>query len=146
MLNFRGLWYSILTSLLAFLIGNIVALPWYFLILPLVIVLVTVFYFDRTDQVKMLLSKKIRRNNDIIFALGLSVSVLWFLMLVLVSILSIAGFYYFDFLFYLSDPRIWLLYPLVLLTPVVYSIFLQNNLSRKHHKKSRKALNLPSHL
>lgn len=146
MLNFRGLWYSVLTSLLAFLIGNIVALPWYFLILPLVIVLVTVFYFDRTDQVKLLLSKKIRKNNDIIFALGLSVSVLWFLMLVLVSILSIAGFYYFDFLFYLSDPRIWLLYPLVLLVPVVYSLLLQNNLSRKHHKRVRKALNLPSHL
>lgn len=146
MLNFRGLWYSVLTSLLAFLIGNIVALPWYFLILPLVIVLVTVFYFDRTDQVKLLLSKKIRKNNDIIFALGLSVSVLWFLMLVLVSILSIAGFYYFDFLFYLSDPRIWVLYPMVLLVPVVYSLLLQNNLSRKHHKRGRKALNLPSHL
>jgi len=136
--NWRLIWYCVLVWLLTFILGGLVILPWYYLILPLVILLVTVYFFDKSDQVQRIISKKIRRNNDIIFALGLAVSIFWFMVLFILSILSVAGFYYFDFLFYFSDPRIWLLYPLVLLVPVVYSLLLQNNLSKKPHKKIRK--------
>ncbi len=133
--SWRLLWYCVLVWLLTFLLGSFVVLPWYYLILPLVILLITVYFFDKTDQVRLILSKKVKKNNDRIFALGLAVSIFWFIVLLVLSLLSIANFYYFDFNFYFSDPRNWMLYPLVLLIPVVYSLILEDSIFRKSRKK-----------
>lgn len=133
--SWRLLWYCVLVWLLTFLLGGFVVLPWYYLILPLVILLVTVYFFDKTDQVRMILAQKVKRNDDKIFALGLAVSLFWFIVIFALSLLSIVNFYYFDFNFYFSDPRNWLLYPLVLLVPVVYSLLLEDSIFRKSKKK-----------
>lgn len=135
--SWRLIWYCTLVWLLTFIVGSLVVLPWYYLILPLLVLLITVYYFDKADQVRLVISRKVRKNSDSIFALGLAVSIFWFVMIFMMSILWIVGFYYFDFLYYLTDPRIWLLYPTVLLMPVLYSLLLQNNLAKKHHRTRR---------
>lgn len=135
--SWRLIWYCTLVWLLTFIVGSLVVLPWYYLILPLLVLLITVYYFDKADQVRLVISRKVRKNSDSIFALGLAVSIFWFVMIFMMSILWIVGFYYFDFLYYLTDPRIWLLYPTVLLMPVLYSLLLQNNLAKKQHRTRR---------
>ncbi len=112
-------------------------MPWFYLTLPLVILWVTILYFRRTEIIKLLAAKKIRKGRDKVFALGLGVSVVWFLVVILLSVLEIAGFYYFNFGLYFSDPRNWLAFPLILLMPVVYGIILENRRFRHVRRKTK---------
>lgn len=136
-LSWRIAWYSVLVWVLVFLLGGLVILPWFYLTLPLVILWVTILYFRRTEIIKLLAAKKIRKGHDRVFALGLGVSVVWFLVVILLSILEIAGFYYFNFGLYFSDPRNWLAFPLILLMPVVYGIVLENRRFRHTRRKTK---------
>ncbi len=75
------------------------------------------------------------RDNILIFAL---VSALvWFLILILFGLAEIAGFYYFNFMFYLSDFRNWYIFALVLLVPVVYGLVLENAKFVRRNRRRR---------
>lgn len=136
-LNWRIAWYSVVIWLLVFIVGGLVILPWFYLTLPLVILWVTIFYFRRAEVVGLLVAKRFRRGRDRVFALGLRVSVAWFLIVILMSVFEIAGLYYFNFGLYFSDPRNWLAFPLILLMPVVYGIILENRRFRHVRRKTK---------
>ncbi len=125
-LSLRIVWYSVLIWITAFLVGSFIFLPWFYVVLPLSILLLTVYYFDTKDAT----------GNAIGF--GLLVAIAWFFTIVLFTLLEIIGFYYFDFAYYFSDIRNWLLYPLVLLIPVVYGIILENSWNKKSKKSKVK--------
>lgn len=119
--SWRLVWYSVLIWLLAIIVGSLVVLPWFYLVLPLVVFWTTVYYF---------------KNIERTFATGLRVSLFWFLAISILSILEIVGPYYSNVSFYFSNERNWFLYPLILLIPVIYSLILENN-GRKKTKRSR---------
>ena len=125
-LSLRIVWYSVLIWITAFLVGSFIFLPWFYVVLPLSILLLTVYYFDTKDAT----------GNAIGF--GLLVASAWLFTIVLFTLLEIIGFYYFDFAYYFSDIRNWLLYPLVLLIPVVYGIILENSWNKKSKKSEVK--------
>ena len=133
-LNWRLVWYSVLIWLLAFVLSGLVVLPWYYLVMPLVVFSITAIYFRKVVW-GSISYKDISGRRDRIFALGLGVSLLWFLILVIVNILEFVGLYYSNFHFYFSDFRNWMLYPLMLLTPVVYSLMIANGRTRRSSKK-----------
>lgn len=135
-LNFRVIWYSVLIWIFAFLVSGIVVIPWFYVVLPLVILLVTVYYFDT----KELSIKRGKFKKDKVLVFGLAVSISWFFLVSVLSLFEIMGFYYFDFTFYFLDLRNWFLFPLVLLVPVVYGIVLDNK------KFKRKGIKLRSHV
>jgi len=120
--NWRIFWYSILVWLLAFAVAQIVILPWFYLVLPIIVFWTTVYYFKRSERT---------------LRSGLWVSLFWFLIIGIFSLLEIVGPYYFDVPLYFSDPRNWFLYPLILLIPVIYSLFLENTRFRKIPKSKR---------
>lgn len=136
--SWRIAWYSVVIWLLVFMVGGFVILPWFYFTLPIVILWVTMFYFRRAEIIRLLASKKVRGGGDKVFALGLGVSVVWFLVVMVLSTLEVAGFYYFNFGLYFSDPRNWLAFPLILLMPVVYGIILENR-RFKHIRRKTKA-------
>lgn len=142
-LNWRIAWYSVVVWVLVFLLGGLVILPWFYLTLPLAILWVTIFYFRRAEIMKLLAAKKVRKGRDRVFALGLGVSVVWFLVVILLSVLEVAGFYYFNFGLYFSDPRNWLAFPLILLVPVVYGIILENRRFRRVRRKPKSGIFVP---
>jgi hypothetical protein len=122
-LNLRVIWYSTLIWVTAFLVSSFIFLPWFYIVLPLLILLLTVYYFDTKDI------------GGSAAGFGLAVAIAWFFTIVLFSLLEIVGFYYFDFAYYFSDIRNWFLFPLVLLIPVVYGIILENRDTRNSRKK-----------
>jgi hypothetical protein len=123
-LNLRIVWYSALIWVAAFLVGSFILLPWFYIVLPLLILLLTVYYFDAKDI------------DSSAVGFGLAVAIAWFFTISLFSLLEIGGFYYFDFAYYFSDFRNWFLYPLVLLIPVIYGIILEN-IQTKNSKRKR---------
>ena len=141
--NWRTAWYSVLIWFLAIAVGGIVILPWFYLILPIVIVLITIFYFKKAQLPNLISSSKRKKESDLIFALGLWVALFWFAVVVALNILEIIGPYYANVGFYFSDSRNWLKYPLILLVPVVYSLFLANFWHKKDKKPSRFSAPLP---
>ncbi len=120
------MWYCALIWILTFLVSGVVLLPWFYIILPLVVLLATVYYLD---------NKNVPGEN--LLAVGIGVSIAWFFVLILINFFEVAKFYYFDLVFYFSDSRNWLLYPVVLLVPVVYSIILDNGRVRRSKKRRR---------
>lgn len=125
-LNFRIIWYSTLIWVTAFLVSNFIFLPWFYVVLPLFILLLTVYYFDTKDI------------SGSIAGFGIGVAIAWFVAIALFSLMEIVGFYYFDFAHYFSDIRNWFLFPLVLLIPVVYGIILENRDKRNSRSKGNK--------
>ena len=114
--NWRIIWYSILIWFLAFVISGFVVLPWFYLVLPVVVFWTTVYFFKKSERS---------------FAAGLKVSIFWFIAIAIMSFAELIGPYYFNFQIYFSDLRNILLFPLILLVPVIYSLFLENsNLKR----------------
>lgn len=109
--SWRMLWYSILIWTGAILVSGLAILPWFYLVLPLVIFWLTTFYF-----------KKGQRN----LKSGLYVALFWFGVVAFLDSLEIIGPYFGDALLYFSDFRNWAKYPLILLVPVVYSLFWEN--------------------
>lgn len=124
--SWRILWYCALIWILTFLVSGVVLLPWFYIILPLVVLLATVYYLD---------NKNVPGEN--LLAVGIGASIAWFFALILISFFEVAKFYYFDLAFYFSDSRNWLLYPVVLLVPVVYAIILDNGRVRRSKKRRR---------
>lgn len=125
-LDWRVAWYSVILWLSAIIVGGFVVLPWFYLAMPLVVIWLTTVYFKKTD-------KSLRA--------GLWVSLVWFLIVAALDFFEIVGPYYMDANMYFSDSRNWLKYPLILLTPVVYSMLLEN---RKFSAKVSKSKFAPA--
>lgn len=121
-ISWRVTWYSVILWLSAIIVGGFVVLPWFYLAMPLVVIWLTVIYFKKTDKT---------------LAAGLWISLVWFLTVAALDLLEIVGPYYMNASMYFSDFRNWLKYPLILLTPVIYSIILENSKARAHLKKSK---------
>lgn len=110
-INWRVTWYSVMLWIFSIIVGGIVILPWYYVILPIVIFWTTSFYFKGRD-------KSLR--------MGLWVSLIWFLTAAILDFLEVIGPYYMDASVYFSDSRNLIKYPLILLTPVIYCLFQEN--------------------
>lgn len=145
-INWRIAWYSVVIWILAFVLGGFIILPWFYLTLPLVVLVITFLYFRQIKVIGVLSGGKIIKPRDRFFALGLGVSVIWFVVVIILNILEIAGFYYFNFGLYFSDLRNWLVFPLILLTPVVYAIVLENRRFTKSRRRKGKKVVALSHL
>lgn len=120
--DWRVVWYSVILWLSAIVVGGFVILPWFYLVLPFVVVWLTMIYFKKTD-------KSLR--------VGLWVALVWFLIVVSLDILEIIGPYYMNAEIYFADFRNWLKYPLILLTPVIYSMVLENSKARGHFSRGK---------
>ena len=118
-IDWRVIWYSVIVWLSAVIVGGFVVLPWFYLALPLVVIWLTMVYFKKTDKS---------------LAVGLWVSLVWFLTVVVLDFLEIIGPYYMNASVYFADFRNWLKYPLILLTPVIYSLILENSKGRNDNK------------
>ena len=129
--DWRIAWYSVCLWFGAIIISGFVILPWFYLVLPIIIFWLTIFYF---------------KKDEATFATGLKVSILWFLVVVVLDFLEIIGPYYFQIHLWFSDFRNWLKYPLVLLIPVIYSLFWENTKLKRSRKAKFKPLTAePSH-
>jgi hypothetical protein len=115
-IDWRVTWYSVCLWFLVVIISGFVILPWFYLVLPIAIFWLTIFYF---------------KNGKTDLKTGLWVSLFWFLVVGILDFLEIVGPYYSQVSLYFSDFRHLLKYPLILLTPVIYSLVLENvNLKR----------------
>ena len=139
-LSWRNIWYSVLIWLLAFFIASFVIIPWFYFVLPITITLITIYYFKIINPFKNKKGRARIAERDRIFIFGLAASLFWFLTITVLNVLQIAGFYYFDFLFYFSDFRNWYLYILILLVPVIYSLILEGAAKHKSRHKDRNSL------
>lgn len=121
--NIRILWYSVLVWAFSYIVALIVTIPWFYLVLPIIIYSTTIYYFKKTE---------------ITLAAGLRAAIFWFMTIASINLLEIFGPYYADFRLYFSDLRNWFLYPLILLIPVIYAIVSENRrfLKRKRTKKN----------
>jgi len=115
----RILWYSVLVWIFSYLVALVVAIPWFYFVLPLIVYSTTIYYFKKTEKT---------------LGAGLKAAIFWFFTIVSINLLEIFGPYYADFRLYFSDLRNWFLYPLILLIPVIYAIVLEN---RRFSKKRR---------
>ena len=139
-LSWRNTWYSVLIWFLAFFIASFVIIPWFYFVLPITITLITIYYFKIINPFKNKKGRARIAERDRIFIFGLAASLFWFLTITVLNVLQIAGFYYFDFLFYFSDFRNWYLYILILLVPVIYSLILEGAVKHKSKRKDRNSL------
>lgn len=131
--SFRAAWYAATLWILAFLASGIVVVPWFYIILPLLILGATVYYLD-DKRIK----KAQKKERDLILKYSLAVSVFWFLVALILSTLELVGLYYFDLSFYFSDFKNILLFPLVLIVPLIYGIML-SNVRPKRGRKPKKS-------
>ena len=109
-LFWRNLWYSIILWIVVVFVGGFVVLPWFYLVLPIVVFWTTIIYFN---------------NSDKSLNAGLLCSMFWFFAIAALDFLEIIGPYYSNAVLYFSDVRNILKYPLILLTPVIYSLILE---------------------
>jgi len=124
----RAIWYSVLIWLLANIFDGFVILPWYYLVLPILIFWTTVYYFRKSKRT---------------LSAGLWISLFWFFVILALNFLEFIGPYYANFDFYFSDFRNWFLYPLVLLIPVIYCLVWENTKKKSSKKKQASASVLP---
>ena len=132
-ISFRAIWYLVLTWVFGFIIGSTIVLPWFYIILPLVVLLLAVYYLDRPT---ITVSKKDLRDE--IFKAGLALSVVWFLGALIYSTFIVWEFYYFNFNLFFSDSRNWFMPAVFLIIPIVYSVVLANIKGRKRRKRMPK--------
>src|SRR3990167_10107150 len=121
--SIRILWYSVLVWIFSYLLALVVAIPWFYFVLPFIVFSTTIYYFKKTEKS---------------LGAGLKAAIFWFMTIVSINLLEIFGPYYADFRLYFSDLRVWFLYPLILLIPVIYTIISENRrfLKRKRAKKT----------
>lgn len=120
--NWRLCWYSALVWLSAVLTAGFVALPWFYLIFPFVILIPTVLYFRFPKK----------DINDYtapgkIFAVGLWVGASWCFSILLLDFVEFVGFDLGNLYIYFLDSRNFLKFPLIILTPIVYSLLLEDS-------------------
>lgn len=132
--GWRALWYSTLIWLLGFALASIVVLPWFYLAAPILMFTVTVFYFKIINPFSVKRGRRALADHDAIFTFGLGAAIAWFVIISVLTFAEIAGFYYFNFLFYFSDFRNWYLLVLILLVPVLYGLILENSKLAKRKK------------
>ena len=130
--SWRIVWYSVLIWGLTFILAGFVILPWFYLVLPLVVFWTTVYFFKKSERT---------------LVGGLWVGLFWFFIIIFLNFLEVIGPYYANFSLYFSDFRNWFLYPLVLLIPVVYTLILENtsykkSSNSKHHFSNRHQVRL----
>lgn len=130
-ISWRIVWYSVVIWIVTWILGNIVVLPWFYLVTPFAIFLMTFIFFKH--DVLIILER--RKSKDNILLLGLAVSIAWFFLLLGFTSLEVAGPYYSNILFYFSDFRNWLMYPLVLLVPFVYCLVIDNRMHSRRRKR-----------
>lgn len=114
--DWRLSWYSVMIWLLAVVVTGLVILPWFYLALPIVLLATTIVYFKKTDKT---------------LAMGIWVSLIWFLVVATLDFLEIVGPNFGNLTIYFSDFRNWLKFPLILLIPVIYSMVLENENAQK---------------
>lgn len=116
--NIRIVWYSVLVWLVSFFISGFFVLPWYFLVLPLFVFLITALYCRN-------ISKK-----QSLFGHGLLVGFVWFISVLVLDIVEIVGLdpsaLYINFI----DPRNYLKFPIIILVPVIYTLILESSRER----------------
>lgn len=121
-IDFRILWYAIILWVLAIFVGGFVILPWFYLILTILVFWLTVTFFKK-GQIP---AKIYRRRQDKIFTRGLWTSLFWSVAVLCLDLLVFVGFNFQSLVVYFSDPRSWFKYPLIILVPVIYSLLLEN--------------------
>ncbi len=143
-IDWRIALYSVVIWILGFVLGGFVILPWFYLTLPVIVLAATFLYFRQVKAIRILADGQIISSKDRLFAIGLGVAVIWFVTIMVLNGLEIAGLYYFNFGLYFSDLRNWLIFPFILLTPVVYAIVLENRrFSRTKRQKTKKIMFMP---
>lgn len=120
--RFRDFWYCFIIWVMTFVIASVVALPWFYLILPLFVFWTTVIYFRKAERS---------------LTHGLALAIFWFVVIFSLSMLSIIGPYYHNAIFYFSDLRNLIVYPLVLIIPFIYALVLDNAKAGKILKRGR---------
>lgn len=128
-IDWRVIWYSVVLWLAAIVVSGFVVLPWFYLVMPLVVVWLTTTYFKKTDKS---------------LAMGLWVALIWFLVVAGLDFLEIIGPYYMNAAAYFSDFRNFAKYPLILLVPPVYSLLVENGKFLKKTDRVRKQKLLPA--
>lgn len=123
------MWYSVLIWLLAIAVGGFVVLPWFYLVLPVVVFWLTIIYF---------------RKEEKSLKMGLLISLFWFSTILALDILELAGPYYANLNLYFSDPRNWLKYSSILLLPVIYCLVLENRNKKKVHRRRPAKMGRPT--
>ncbi len=103
-------------------VAGIVALPWFYLVLPLVVFWTTAVYFRRAERT---------------LYSGLTLALFWFTVVAGLGFLEIIGPYYRNVVFYFSDVRNVVLYPMVLLIPVIYVLVSEGKGINSSGKKRR---------
>jgi len=138
--NWRVVWYCVLLWLVTFLVAGIVIIPWFYLVVAIIVFLTTVYYFKIFNPFIRKRGRRNKNDRDNILIFALISALIWFVILALLNLAEIAHFYYFDFMFYFSDFRNWYLLALVLLVPVVYGLILENAKYMKQKRKKTNAL------
>lgn len=138
-LSYKLVWYAAIIWLATFVISSTMVLPWSYLASAFLVFAASVFYV-RGEAGKY---NKRNTGRDVIFEIGLFASIVWFGAITIISILEIAGFYYFDVGLFFSDIRNWILFPLILVMPVVYSLVLDG---KKNKKRKRARNHLPFYI
>lgn len=128
--SWRLLWYGVFLWLLILVASVLVIIPWYYLVLPSLVFLTTVLVFRK------IVGTKVKNKNYLVY--GLNVAVVWFSIFGFLDFLQLVGPYYFNLGLYFSDVGNWFRYYLVLLTPVIHGLVLENeNLKRNFKRRYR---------
>lgn len=146
--DWRLSWYSVMIWLLAVVVAGFVILPWFYLALPIVLFLMTTFYFrpyeypelsrsgmkqgrkdgrpvQETSPFHMWGGRHFKRTDKSL-KMGIWVSLIWFLVVAVLDFLEIIGPNFNNLAIYFADFRNWLKFPLILLIPVIYSMVLES--------------------
>lgn len=115
----RAAWYSFLIWLTSFLVSGFFVLPWYYLVLPIAVYIISSQYL-----------RGLCRKQEI-FSHGLLVGFIWFLAVLFLDIVQIVGFDLSALYLNATDPRNFLKFPIVILIPVIYSLVLENSLNHR---------------
>lgn len=134
-LDWRIAWYAVFVWLTAFILSGFVILPWFYLVFPAALWVVTFFYFERIRL--NYLKRRLKILPSGIFAQGLFIGLFWFLVLVVLDFVQLVGFDSSSASIYFLDPRNFIKYPIVILLPVIYGLVLENEKNKKRYTEKR---------
>lgn len=126
-LNWRIAWYGVFVWVLSLILSSIVLLPWFYIVFPVAILVVTKVYFK-----KSIVRSRLRdRFKGTVFAQGLSAGFFWFFSIFIFDFVQFVGLDFSGAGVYFLDPRNFIKYPIVMLVPMIYGLVLENNNSIK---------------